>query len=94
MAQSPIHHLGFPEPVIRPLKPTHPELDLGEGPILVLDGETAPDDWPMFSNNGLLPMGNTPLPSPPAGGLRRVVPGFGQKYPQRTENPPPGRREP
>ena len=32
-------------------KPAHPELDLGEGRILVLDGEAAPDDWPVFSNN-------------------------------------------
>jgi len=32
-------------------KPTHPELDLGEGRILVLDGDMAPDDWPVFSNN-------------------------------------------
>jgi len=35
---------------VRP-KPTHPELDLGEGRILVLDGEPAPDEWPVFSNN-------------------------------------------
>jgi hypothetical protein len=32
-------------------KPTHPELDLGEGRLLVLDGEVGPDDWPVFSNN-------------------------------------------
>jgi hypothetical protein len=51
MPQSPIHHLSHPEPGIRPLKPAHPELDLGEGRVLVLDGETAPDDWPVFSNN-------------------------------------------
>jgi hypothetical protein len=48
MAQSPIH--GFPEPGIRPLKPTHPELDLGEGRILVLEGDAPPDDSPGFSN--------------------------------------------
>ena len=33
-------------------KPTHPELDLGEGRVLVLDGDAGPgDDWPVFSNN-------------------------------------------
>ena len=50
MPQSPIHPLGFPEPGIRPLKPTHPELDLGEGRILVLEGAAAPDDSPVLSN--------------------------------------------
>jgi len=50
MPQSPIHPLCFPEPGIRPLKPTHPELDLGEGRNLVLEGGAAPDDAPMFSN--------------------------------------------
>ena len=49
MPLSPIHG-GFPEPGIRPLKPTHPELDLGEGRILVLEGAAAPDDSPVFSN--------------------------------------------
>ena len=50
MPQSPIHPLGFPEPGIRPLKPTHPELDLGKGRILVLEGAAAPDDSPVFPN--------------------------------------------
>jgi hypothetical protein len=40
-------------------KPPHLELDLGEGRVLALDGEAAPDEWSVFSNNGLLPMGNT-----------------------------------
>ena len=50
MPQSPIHHLGFPEPGIRPFKPTHPELALGEGRILILEGGAASDDWSVFSN--------------------------------------------
>ena len=33
-------------------KPAHPELDLGDGRVLVLDGDAgAVDDWPVFSNN-------------------------------------------
>jgi hypothetical protein len=33
-------------------KPTHPELDLGEGRVLVLDRAPGPiDNWPVFSNN-------------------------------------------
>jgi hypothetical protein len=34
-----------------PPEPNHPELDLGEGRILVLDGDPAPGGWPVFSNN-------------------------------------------
>jgi len=41
-----------PSQGIRPLKPKLPERDLGEGRILVLDGDAGPiDDWPVFSNN-------------------------------------------
>ena len=36
---------------VRP-EPRHPELDFGEGRVLVLDGDPGPDeDWPVYYDN-------------------------------------------